>query len=1318
MKQNKMREEMKDAFINALKEEQIPWQCDWSRTGRPENAVTGRPYRGVNSVWLSYAQGEKGYRDPRWCTFKQAQEKGWKVKKGEKGTRVEFWSLYDTETKQKISNRQAADLKEQLGDDFYGQVKPISSVYTVFNAEQIEGIPERAAEKAQPVLPEEMLAEKRDVFLKNMGLSFQEGGDKAFYSPGKDQITMPEMGRFRSGYGYMSTFLHEAGHATGHESRLDRAVKNSFGTPDYAREELRAEIASAFTAQELGLPGTDAAFTNHKAYIQDWIMVLEKDPGELFAAIRDAEKISDYLLEKGEFDIDKGKADRRVTTHTVTEQEMLGRALPGEYGRQTEKPGSDQKGMKRETEKAAERQVVGMDKFSETQQDQIQLGLEKGLDVSVYADPKYDYEQMSEIRRGLENGVDVSKYADPKFSGGQMLAIREGLEDGVDVSIYTDTRYKYDQMTEIRRGLKEGLDVSGYANPAFDYMQMEEIRQGLERGLDVSVYADPAFDNRQMQQIWQGLEEGLDISLYIDPRFGPRQMEEIRQGLKNGVDVKLYADIEFERKQMEQIRLGLEHGVNVSLYADPEFSGEKMEQIREGLEKEQTTTAERKVIEMDKFNEAQQNQIQLGLEKGLDVSVYADSKFNADQMSWIRDGLETGVDVGIYADPKFTAGQMSEIYFGLENGVDVSWYSDPKFNERQMGEIREGLEKKLDIRMYADPKFNGDQMSQIRQGLENGLDVNIYADQNYNPTQMSMIRLGLQDGLDVNVYVDPKFNWEQMDQIRKRLQKEQEQGKETERKVIEMDKFNEAQQNQIQLGLEKGLDVSVYADSKFNADQMEQIRKGLKDGLDVNVYADPKFNADQMSAIRNGLELEVDVSKYADPKYDFEQMMQIHFGLEFGVDVSVYADPQYNEDQMREIRSGLQKELDVSAYADPKFSHEQMSEIQWGLQEGLDARIYADPRFDLEQIKEIQKGLEQGLDVSKYADPKFSHEQMMQIHFGLEDGADVSRYADPKFNADQMSEIRWGLKDGLDVNVYADPKFNWEKMKQIREGLKKGEIQEKDQNPAAHPDQMTPEQLYQTMTPEMQQMYDMAGDYFDKEGMGKLLEEQKQELVRKNGRQTMEAVQEQAESKADYPLVRDVAEMEVKLNIPLEKRLTEQLAGDPAVFTPKKGVRETDLTQRREEFQRHHTPLFGTQDAAKLRLAARGREMEGFHPDPVHLQAAQMVRRYQEAGLDGKEIAAGKVEKIREAAGIKDPQYAKNLVCSILSGGSQGYEELMGLEPVPAGKIPAGREGVPGQEAGQPGQAGGQPWGPRQPQAGQVKPQVRARQAVRGGMGR
>ena len=156
MKQNRMREEMKGAFINALKEEQIPWHCDWVRMGRPENAVTGKQYRGVNSFWLACTQDRKGYQDPRWCTFKQAQKEGWKVKKGEKGTRIEFWSLYDTETKQKISDGKAAELREQLGDDFYDRVKPVSSVYTVFNAGQIEGIPERMTERVDPILPEEL----------------------------------------------------------------------------------------------------------------------------------------------------------------------------------------------------------------------------------------------------------------------------------------------------------------------------------------------------------------------------------------------------------------------------------------------------------------------------------------------------------------------------------------------------------------------------------------------------------------------------------------------------------------------------------------------------------------------------------------------------------------------------------------------------------------------------------------------------------------------------------------------------------------------------------------------------------------------------------------------------------------------------------------------------------------------------------------------------------------------------------------------------------------------------------------------------------
>lgn len=299
MKMNKVREQISQAFLESLKENELPWQKGWM-TERPYNTVSNTEYRGVNSFWLSYAAEQKGYSDPRWCTFKQAKDKGWKVKKGEHGTQVEFWSMYDTETKKKLTARESNLLREELGEDFYERVKPISSVYTVFNAEQIEGIPKR--EKTQEPIKSEELLRKRDTLIRNMEFTFHEGGNRAFYRSGDDSVTLPQMEQFRSIYDYMSVFLHESGHATGHESRLNRDLSGGFGSQKYAREELRAEIASAFTSQELGL-GEMAAehMDNHKAYIQSWIEVLEKEPQELFAAIRDAEKISDYLIEKGEF---------------------------------------------------------------------------------------------------------------------------------------------------------------------------------------------------------------------------------------------------------------------------------------------------------------------------------------------------------------------------------------------------------------------------------------------------------------------------------------------------------------------------------------------------------------------------------------------------------------------------------------------------------------------------------------------------------------------------------------------------------------------------------------------------------------------------------------------------------------------------------------------------------------------------------------------------------------------------------------------------------------------------------------------------------
>ncbi len=300
MSEQSLRDKIAESFINSLNENELPWERMW-RTERPYNATTQKDYRGVNSLWLSVQAGERGYTDPRWCTFKQAKDKGWSVKKGEKGTAIEFWSIYDTKARKTLSLAEADEIVRQepeRADD----MKPIARAHYVFNAEQIDGIPK--LERLEPAGDINAIRGQRDTLLQNMGLAFKEGGDQAYYSPSNDSVTMPPENAFKNDYGYMSVFLHECGHATGAPHRLDRDLSGTFGSESYAKEELRAEIASAFTTQALGFKNAEYhSLDNHKAYIQSWVKAIQDKPNELFAAIKDAEKISDYLIEKGQFEI-------------------------------------------------------------------------------------------------------------------------------------------------------------------------------------------------------------------------------------------------------------------------------------------------------------------------------------------------------------------------------------------------------------------------------------------------------------------------------------------------------------------------------------------------------------------------------------------------------------------------------------------------------------------------------------------------------------------------------------------------------------------------------------------------------------------------------------------------------------------------------------------------------------------------------------------------------------------------------------------------------------------------------------------------------
>lgn len=298
---NKLRSQMSERFLAALNQGKLPWTACWQQS-YPCNAITERPYRGVNALFLSYLAEEKGYTDQRWCTYHQAQEHGWQVRKGEKSALVEYWAYYDVKEKVLLSWADAERIYRHNREyaDKYLQLR--SRCYNVFNAEQIDGIPESAHTRTDIG----KLRRRRDTLLKNMGVMYQEvAGSGAFYQLTTDTITLPPEATFQDTYGYMATFLHEAAHATGHECRLNRDLSGRFGSPEYAREELRAEIASAFTAQALGLQLTDEQLEyqlrQHTAYVQAWAAALQQAPEELFQAIRSAEMISDYLLEQGEF---------------------------------------------------------------------------------------------------------------------------------------------------------------------------------------------------------------------------------------------------------------------------------------------------------------------------------------------------------------------------------------------------------------------------------------------------------------------------------------------------------------------------------------------------------------------------------------------------------------------------------------------------------------------------------------------------------------------------------------------------------------------------------------------------------------------------------------------------------------------------------------------------------------------------------------------------------------------------------------------------------------------------------------------------------
>ena len=276
----RLYQEVTDRIVAELETGAAPWLKPWKTSVAngtsllPSNAVTGRQYHGINIPILWHQASERGYPTHQWLTFNQAKEKSANVRKGEKATQVVFTK------KLRIKDRETEEEK---------QISMLRGYY-VFNAAQVEGLPERET-ALSPLLDPERRQSRTDAFIGATRADIRHGGNEACFVPSLDYIAMPPFRAFKTTEGYYATNLHELGHWSGHESRLDRNLEGRFGTRSYAAEELVAELTSAFLCAHLGITGE----LRHAGYLSKWIELLKHDHRAIFTAAAKAQQAADYL---------------------------------------------------------------------------------------------------------------------------------------------------------------------------------------------------------------------------------------------------------------------------------------------------------------------------------------------------------------------------------------------------------------------------------------------------------------------------------------------------------------------------------------------------------------------------------------------------------------------------------------------------------------------------------------------------------------------------------------------------------------------------------------------------------------------------------------------------------------------------------------------------------------------------------------------------------------------------------------------------------------------------------------------------------------
>jgi antirestriction protein ArdC len=297
-------DEVTRRIIAELEAGRLPWVQPWgqaggSHTGLPRNALSGRSYSGVNILLLWGAVIAHGYPTQGWLTFRQAFEAGGCVRKGERGTMIVHADRFIPEAeKARLRGAREGEGKGEgdratlPGDDAHApRSVPFLKRFTVFNVAQSDGL--RAGLGGDlPPLPECEIVPVAEHLIAASGVDVRIGGARAFYAPALDFVQVPPQPAFFHQIDYYRTCLHELTHATGHASRLGRDLGGGFGSKAYAREELVAELGSAFLCAALGIVPT----VRHADYVGSWLEVLREDNRAIFRAASAASKAADWLL--------------------------------------------------------------------------------------------------------------------------------------------------------------------------------------------------------------------------------------------------------------------------------------------------------------------------------------------------------------------------------------------------------------------------------------------------------------------------------------------------------------------------------------------------------------------------------------------------------------------------------------------------------------------------------------------------------------------------------------------------------------------------------------------------------------------------------------------------------------------------------------------------------------------------------------------------------------------------------------------------------------------------------------------------------------